>query len=130
MDAEYIWIKSMNWCKKYCNCHQLPERSFFFKEYQFPLCARCTGIAVGHIIAFILSPFIKIKYSVSILTIPLIIDGLIQYFTTYESTNVKRVISGFLYGFAFTSLMLRFVKLIIGTFPYWYKKALLRIFSK
>ncbi len=112
MNAEYFWIKTMEWCKKYCNCHQMPERSFFFKGYQFPLCARCTGIALGHIIAFIIFPFITVKYTFSILTIPLIIDGTTQYFSTYESTNLKRIISGFLYGFAFTSLMIYTIKKI------------------
>lgn len=116
MNAEYIWIKSMKWCKKYCSCHQLPERSFFFKGYQFPLCARCTGIAIGHVVAFIISPFITIKYSISILTFPLIIDGTIQYFSKYESTNFKRILSGFLYGFAFTSIMLHSIRLIVSSF--------------
>ena len=111
MDAEYIWIKSMKWCKKYCSCHQLPERSFFFKGYQLPLCARCTGIAAGHIAAFIASPFITVKYSASVLMLPLMIDGTAQYFSTYESTNLKRLLSGFLYGFAFTSLIIRTVRL-------------------
>ena len=25
-------------------CHQRPERSFFWGDHQFPVCARCTGI--------------------------------------------------------------------------------------
>jgi uncharacterized membrane protein len=25
-------------------CHQLPERSFFYGEWPFPVCARCTGL--------------------------------------------------------------------------------------
>jgi uncharacterized membrane protein len=25
-------------------CHQLPERSFFLGDRQFPVCARCTGL--------------------------------------------------------------------------------------
>ena len=116
MNMDHFWIKSMEWCKKYCNCHQLPERSFFIKGYQLPLCARCTGIAIGHIVAFIISPFITIKYSISILTIPLIIDGTTQYFSTYESTNLKRILSGFLYGFAFTSIVIHSIKSIASLF--------------
>lgn len=115
MDAEYLWMKSMKWCKKYCKCHQLPQRSFFLYGYQFPLCARCTGIAIGHIAAFVLSPFITIKYSISVLTLPLIIDGTTQYLTTYESSNLKRIVSGLLYGFAFTSLMIHSTKLMVSS---------------
>ena len=25
-------------------CHQLPERSFYWGEWQFPVCSRCTGL--------------------------------------------------------------------------------------
>ena len=28
-------------------CHQLPERSFFLADRQFPVCARCTGLYVS-----------------------------------------------------------------------------------
>lgn len=108
-----LWIKSMVWCKKYCSCHQMPERSFFFKGYQFPLCARCTGIAIGHLIAFIVAPFHSFHRSISILMLPLAIDGTVQYFTSYESNNRKRFISGLLYGFSFTSTILCFIKSIL-----------------
>ncbi|MGG7175281.1 DUF2085 domain-containing protein [Clostridium neonatale] len=30
-----------------CGCHQLPDRSFFIRSYQFPICARCTGNVVN-----------------------------------------------------------------------------------
>ena len=32
-------------------CHQLPERSFFFRQYQFPVCARCCGVLIGESMA-------------------------------------------------------------------------------
>ena len=105
-----LWIKSMEWCKKYCSCHQMPERSFFFRGYQFPLCARCTGIALGHLLAFLFAPFHPFRQKISILMIPLAVDGTVQYFSKYESNNKKRFISGFLYGFAFTSTVLYYVK--------------------
>lgn len=28
-------------------CHQLPERSFFWGDRPFPVCARCTGLYAG-----------------------------------------------------------------------------------
>ena len=100
-----IWIQGMELCAKYCRCHQMPERSFFICGYQFPLCARCTGIAIGHITALFAAPFHTFKYSIALLLFPLAIDGTVQYFTSYQSNNCKRVITGALYGFAFTSVV-------------------------
>ena len=34
-------------------CHQIPERSPYLFGFQFPLCWRCTGIAVGALILII-----------------------------------------------------------------------------
>ena len=42
-----IWRRTMYFFHKYWGCHQMATRSFFFKGFQFPLCARCTGILVG-----------------------------------------------------------------------------------
>lgn len=112
INRDDLWIKSMEWCRRYCGCHQIPERSFFFKGYQLPLCARCTGIALGHALAIISAPFRTYKYSVALLMIPLAIDGTMQYSTSYESNNFKRIVSGFLYGFAFTSVVIRALKTI------------------
>ncbi len=110
------WMKLMECCRKYCQCHQMPERSFFYKGYQFPLCARCTGIFLGHIGAFLLAPFYTFKYSISLLMIPLIIDGSVQYTTSYVSNNFKRLVSGILYGFAFTSVIIHIFKSLIKKF--------------
>lgn len=107
---DQYWIKSMEWCRKYCGCHQMPTRSFFVKGYQFPLCARCTGIALGHLTALLFAPFYTFKIKIFILILPLAIDGTIQYITNYESNNLKRVITGFLYGFAFMSLIIKLIK--------------------
>lgn len=113
--TEKRWIWWMEHTKKYCYCHQMPERSFFIQKYQFPLCARCTGIAIGYIVAFLVAPFHTFKISIAALMIPLIIDGTVQYFTPYESNNTKRVISGFLYGFSFMSIICIFIKHIFNT---------------
>ncbi|HIW84713.1 MAG TPA: DUF2085 domain-containing protein [Candidatus Dorea gallistercoris] len=100
----------MEWCKKYCRCHQMPERSFFLKGYQLPLCARCTGIALGHIAAFLAAPFHTFRLSIAILMLPLAVDGTIQHFTAYRSNNFRRIVTGCLYGFAFMSVMLHGLK--------------------
>lgn len=100
----------MEWAHKYCGCHQMPERSFFYKEYQFPLCARCTGIAIGHFVAVCAAPFRTFNLSIATLMIPLAVDGTIQYCTAYESNNIKRLLTGVLYGFAFSSIICRIIK--------------------
>lgn len=91
----------------------MPERSFFLGNYQFPLCARCTGIALGHIAAIAAASFYTFKYAVSLFILPMAVDGTLQYFTSYRSNNLKRVITGFFYGFAFTSVVFRTVKLFV-----------------
>lgn len=113
IDKDDIWVQSMELCSKYCNCHQKPERSFFIGGYQMPLCARCTGIAFGHAAALLAAPFHSFGYSIAALLVPLAIDGTVQYCTSYESNNTKRVITGFLYGFAFTSITIRIIRAIL-----------------
>ena len=102
-----IWVKLMDWCSKYWGCHQFPERSFFYKGYQFPVCARCTGIILGYITAIILL-FCNIRLSIInciLFIIPMIIDGTMQYFTSYNSNNIKRLFTGILSGIGFIYLV-------------------------
>lgn len=115
---ELIWIYLMKWFKKYWGCHQLPERSFFFKTYQFPICARCTGVLIGMFLSIGASCFIKtIPLLICVvLMFPLIIDGIIQYFTKYESTNYKRFITGMFFGFSYTRIVIAICVIIIEYF--------------
>lgn len=86
-------------------CHQRPERSFFIKGKQFPICARCTGELAGLIIGFLGWLFIQLPSSVYILLlIPMTVDGFIQLLTPYESTNLKRFLTGCLFGYGLISL--------------------------
>lgn len=45
--------------------------------------------------------------------LPMIADGLVQQFTAYESNNVKRVITGVLFGYALVTFV---VTTLIATF--------------
>ncbi|MCI9527392.1 MAG: DUF2085 domain-containing protein [Lachnospiraceae bacterium] len=83
-------------------CHARPDRSFYFRGKQFPICARCTGELVGMIVCiptliFWGCPSFGI---VLLLMVPLIIDGSVQKLTSYESGNIRRLISGILFGMA------------------------------
>lgn len=106
-----IWKKSMNIFRKIFHCHQLPERSFHIKGFQFPLCARCTGIFLGmFFIAPIISFFTLGKFYISITFITIMIfDGVLQLTTKYKSNNFKRVITGLGAGYGITSLLIQFI---------------------
>ena len=95
-------------------CHQKPERSFFIKEYQFPVCARCTGIIISFIIALILL-FNKIQinfFTSIILTIVMFIDWLLQYFKIKESTNIRRFLTCLIGGFGLSFFYYHVILLI------------------
>lgn len=81
-------------------CHRLPERSFFFKGKQFPLCARCTGILVGYIVGVLYLLFfgiIPLIFSLLIL-VPTLVDGFGQLGNKWRSNNSRRLITGILAG--------------------------------
>ncbi|APY00379.1 putative membrane protein [Lacinutrix venerupis] len=88
-------------------CHRLPERSFFYKGKQFPLCARCTGINLAYFLIPVFAfGFIKISLWWSIIMIlPTYIDGTIQAYTKYESNNILRFTTGIISGIGTVSLL-------------------------
>ena len=85
-------------------CHRKPERSFFIKGYQFPVCARCTGIYISLLIYFIYSHYVHVDYNFYlllfgfILLIPAYIDGITQFHMNRESNNNLRLVTGLLCG--------------------------------
>lgn len=98
-----IWMKLMNFGQR-LGCHQLENRSFCFKGYQFPVCARCTGVLVGEVITIILLLInlkINIIYSVILLAI-MGADWFIQYIHILESNNIRRLITGICGGIGLT----------------------------
>lgn len=103
-------------------CHRRPERSFFIKGHQFPVCARCTGFYAGLIVYLITNHFIRHAYDINILMIsiilmiPVAIDGFTQYFGPRESTNSLRFITGFIGGIGliiFLKTILRWILYVL-----------------
>lgn len=95
------------WLPRVFLCHCRDDRSFHYKGVKFPICARCTGELVGILSGIVLYPFIKLDTWVYfILMIPLITDGLVQLKTKYESNNIKRFITGILFGYSLVSLFI------------------------
>jgi uncharacterized membrane protein len=85
------------------SCHRLPERSFFWKGQQFPICARCTGIYIGLLSLPLFWLFWSANWIVGLLLIaPTVIDGLSQAMFGRESTNWLRMTTGILAGVGLT----------------------------
>lgn len=112
-----IWVKTMIISKKIWGCHQKPERSFFLCGYQFPLCARCTGVFVGYLVAFMLLIFNLLIPNIICMSflIPLILDGTAQLFFNIISNNPRRFITGILFGLGSVQLMINVCQLFIAT---------------
>jgi uncharacterized membrane protein len=91
---------------KWVICHRQPERSFFYKGKQFPVCARCTGIHLGYFsYPFFLFNFLYFPIAITfLLLIPTILDGLTQAYWDRESNNWLRVTTGIGAGMGLMSL--------------------------
>ena len=85
-------------------CHQIPERSFHYKNKQFPVCSRCTGVIIGATIYLIMFLIFNIPYTFQyllisfIIMVPLIIDGGTQYLQLRVSNNLLRFFTGLFFG--------------------------------
>lgn len=100
------WKKWMAW-GEHTGCHQLPHRSFFFRGYQFPICARCTGVILGYILAVPLYIGFGVKRALAFLGgIYMLMDWLLQYFNIRISNNRRRLITGILGGYGIMSIQL------------------------
>ena len=96
--------QAVAWLYKYLPilfcCHCRDDRSFHFHGRKFPICARCTGVGTGFLAAIVTIWFRHPPVPILLLMmIPLILDGSIQQRTQYESTNSRRFITGFLFGY-------------------------------
>ena len=96
-------------------CHQMPERSFFYKGYQFPVCARCTGLMAGYLLGIFVYFLKIINWKVAIiLCIPLALDGGTQYLGWRMSNQWLRLITGILCGIGIMFLEIWGMKLLRG----------------
>ena len=99
------WI--YKWLPIIFGCHCRDDRSFHYHGRKFPICARCTGELIGIIIAAVLAFFrLPPAWCAALLLVPLIADGLAQLLTVYESTNIRRMVTGILFGYGLFSLFL------------------------
>lgn len=96
---------------KASGCHQIPERSFFIKGKQFPICARCTGVLVGNIMAYIGFFLYVAKPEYYVLGCAVMfVDWYIQYVRIRQSTNIRRLITGIIGGYSLATLYCLLIK--------------------
>ena len=107
--SDLIWMKTMEMGAKF-GCHQRADRSFTIGHYQFPVCARCTGILISTIFTYIFYFKRRVKIAKCIwMMIPLAFDGTLQYLEIYESNNRRRFVTGLFWGFGSTCIRLNLV---------------------
>lgn len=111
--ATDIWIKLMAIGAK-SGCHQRAERSFFIKNYQYPVCARCMGMHIGYLIAGVAAFSYIIPVWICIgLCLIMFTDWLIQYIKIKESNNIRRLLTGIMGGYGVLTLEINILILII-----------------
>ena len=96
-------------------CHQLPARSPHLFGVQLPLCWRCTGILLG---ALALTGWLLTKKRLPplllclLLALPLPLDVLYNVVTHSDGDNARRLLTGLLWGFFFTSAALQLIRFL------------------
>lgn len=97
-------------------CHRIPERTFKFKKWYFPICSRCTGIYMGYFSLLLLDISIPINASYYLvfigltLVIPTFLDGYTQYCGLRMSNNNLRFFTGFIAGLGSFIIMIFIIK--------------------
>lgn len=118
-------VKTINFHKilmrigRLSGCHQLPERSFFWKQYQFPVCARCLGVIAGYIVGLIIWFYYSIPLELcSILMAVMFIDWFLQYEEVLMSNNFRRILTGLCCGVGYLhiciQLLLQFLRIVFS----------------
>lgn len=107
------WMKLML-CGEKLGCHQRPDRSFFLNGYQMPVCARCTGVIIGYLLAIPLFFLNGFSWVISLVGCgSMLIDWGLQVMKLKESTNIRRLISGLSGGYGLMSIQLWLISFII-----------------
>ena len=82
-------------------CAEVSSHSFFLNGNQLPYCARCMAISVGLLAGMLIALYFSPKFNLIFLglgLLPMVIDGGMEIVSSYQSTNVLRVITGLLAG--------------------------------
>lgn len=80
-------------------CNLKPRRGLTGFGFVFPLCARCSAIVVGALAGMVWVPC-AVQPSLAFVfgTVPMGIDVFLQRYGAIESTNIRRVLTGLMFG--------------------------------
>lgn len=89
-------------------CHQIPERSFHILGEPFGVCSRCFGVYFGLLAGFAVYPLWRsideieplMRIWLLLAMIPVAIDWSLTVFGIWENTQLSRLITGLILGFA------------------------------
>ena len=109
-----LWQRAME-LGAAAGCHQRADRSFFFGEYQFPVCARCTGVFAGQTAALgMLAARKRLPlWAAAGLLLIMGADWFAQYIGLRESTNIRRLATGIMGGIGIVFIWAHGVRAII-----------------
>lgn len=110
------WARLMEYGDRF-GCHQKPERSFFVKGYQLPICARCLGVYIGYILAlptYLVFGFRNLRGWAFLGCDCMLIDWVLQAYQVKKSTNTRRLVTGIMGGFGLMVLLLGTILKIVG----------------
>lgn len=118
--SDGAWVRWMKF-GAFLGCHQMPSCSFFIKGYQFPICARCTGVTIGTVIAIVLFFIVKMPlWLCALLCFIMFFDWFLQYLRIAMSNNIRRLITGVAGGVGCATIQLYcyllLFKLVTGKF--------------
>lgn len=112
------WLRLMR-MGAYLGCHQKSDRSFFWKNSQVPLCARCSGIFVAQCITLPLFFIIPMSCTIAFWGLVIMfIDWLYSKISKKYTSNRRRFIVGLLGGHGLMVIelsILRFVYVTLTT---------------
>ena len=89
-------------------CHRIPERCFVVKNWRMPICARCLGASIGHVVSItlaILGNTISPVLGASLVALMLVDWGLQEFFGIM-SNNPRRLITGIAGGVGVNSILI------------------------
>jgi uncharacterized membrane protein len=98
-------------------CHQYPTRCLWILNRPMGLCSRCFSVYASLSICLLCLPLIQRRKFIilsTLLFIPLVEDGLLQYVNLAASHNFRRVLTGVLFGVAGAIIYKRSAFVLVG----------------